>query len=652
MKRIVLVVGLMCVPAAQALAQEMVTKEPSPRASFSAETFWPAPGPGAFFQVESGDIAPHLSTSLGVAMSLSRRPLVMRETLMGETLSEPISLRIGSELMAAIGLFGRVHLGFAMPVVVYQEGDRYQGLDYSNERDERGLGIHTYGDLRLYGKVSLLPARHGYGLSVATDAIATVPTGDKEQFAGEAGFVFEPRGIVAYRSRWFSTAVNFGYRYRMEKLKNFARSAGNLPDELTWGVAGAAPIPGLGEHDVTALAEVVWMQRDQREGSAGEGRLGARYRVLGVWSVAATFGLGAGDARAVAVPEYRGGLDFRYDPAPQTDADQDGIVDVFDACPTDPEDRDGTKDRDGCVDPDDDGDGVPDVQDRCPAELEDRDQYADSDGCPDPDNDHDGVADDQDLCPDDAEDKDGFQDQDGCFDRNNDGDRLVDDKDACPDAAEDRDGFEDEDGCPDLDHDKDGVVDDTDRCLGDMEDRDGWQDEDGCSDPDDDRDGVPDGLDRCLDAPETLTSPADVEADGCPDGVPMARPAADGSVVILPQAEKALVWKPGEVTLSHDAALVVDAVSRAALRAGWTEARSADGQRVAAVVVIMTVAPGSPQAVVRATAARAAQVVFRLAGQGVSARSEIVTQGKRISFQATPEALEAGPLVPVKIPTN
>jgi thrombospondin type 3 repeat protein len=46
-----------------------------------------------------------------------------------------------------------------------------------------------------------------------------------------------------------------------------------------------------------------------------------------------------------------------------------------------------------------DGDGIPDIRDRCPGEPEDFDMWQDADGCPDPDNDNDGVPDDKDNCP-------------------------------------------------------------------------------------------------------------------------------------------------------------------------------------------------------------------------------------------------------------
>jgi outer membrane protein OmpA-like peptidoglycan-associated protein len=115
---------------------------------------------------------------------------------------------------------------------------------------------------------------------------------------------------------------------------------------------------------------------------------------------------------------------------------------------------------------DDDGDGIPNVRDKCPKQPEDKDGFQDDDGCPDPDNDGDGIPDEHDKCKNDAEDKDGFEDADGCPDPDNDGDGVCDDNptiqgqlgkyrhrcigaDKCPKGAETVNGYKDDDGCPD-----------------------------------------------------------------------------------------------------------------------------------------------------------------------------------------------------------
>ncbi|MBN1306742.1 MAG: OmpA family protein [Chitinispirillaceae bacterium] len=164
------------------------------------------------------------------------------------------------------------------------------------------------------------------------------------------------------------------------------------------------------------------------------------------------------------------------------DQDKDGIPDRNDQCRSEPEDKDGFEDGDGCPDYDNDGDGIFDTLDQCPVEPEDKDGFEDEDGCPDYDNDGDGVADTLDKCPMEPEDRDNFADEDGCPDPDNDNDKILDTDDKCPNNAEDIDGFEDEDGCPDYDNDRDGIADSVDNCKSEPEVFNGYKDEDGCPD--------------------------------------------------------------------------------------------------------------------------------------------------------------------------
>lgn len=131
------------------------------------------------------------------------------------------------------------------------------------------------------------------------------------------------------------------------------------------------------------------------------------------------------------------------------DSDGDGLLGAADRCPTEPEDKDGFQDDDGCPDADNDGDGVADANDRCRDEPETVNQVDDADGCPEKDEDGDGVFGAADQCPAEAEDADGFEDQNGCPDGDNDGDGLADGSDRCRDQPETKNGFQDEDGCPD-----------------------------------------------------------------------------------------------------------------------------------------------------------------------------------------------------------
>jgi OOP family OmpA-OmpF porin len=124
-------------------------------------------------------------------------------------------------------------------------------------------------------------------------------------------------------------------------------------------------------------------------------------------------------------------------PPPPPDADNDGVPDDQDKCPTEA----GPPERQGCPVKDSDNDGIPDDQDKCPNEA----GPADHGGCPVRDQDNDGVPDDQDKCPTEP----GPADRQGCPIKDTDGDGIPDDVDKCPNEPETKNGFEDEDGCPD-----------------------------------------------------------------------------------------------------------------------------------------------------------------------------------------------------------
>jgi outer membrane protein OmpA-like peptidoglycan-associated protein len=268
------------------------------------------------------------------------------------------------------------------------------------------------------------------------------------------------------------------------------------------------------------------------------------------------------------------------------DADKDGVDDSHDLCPLEPETINGVRDYDGCpespesLEPkggnkpfgtegepdlamrlpqngDMDGDGVADLSDACPMEPEDRDQFQDWDGCPDEDNDNDGVIDRIDRCPLEAENINGIIDIDGCPDvgADQDGDGVDDEEDRCPLEPENRNGLRDEDGCPEMgwvsrpapvgsddygtgskaegdvaslfllpplprggDIDGDGLDVYEDDCPNEAEDMDGVLDGDGCPELDDDGDGFLDVDDECPGEAETFNGFDD--EDGCADAIP------------------------------------------------------------------------------------------------------------------------------------
>jgi OOP family OmpA-OmpF porin len=103
-----------------------------------------------------------------------------------------------------------------------------------------------------------------------------------------------------------------------------------------------------------------------------------RWSVYGIGGAGITNGLAVPDFRVLAGVRYAFGLPGR---GGQRDSDSDGIVDNEDRCPSEPEDRDGFEDTDGCPEPDNDRDGIADDDDECPEDAEE--PGGDRDGCPD-----------------------------------------------------------------------------------------------------------------------------------------------------------------------------------------------------------------------------------------------------------------------------
>ena len=188
-------------------------------------------------------------------------------------------------------------------------------------------------------------------------------------------------------------------------------------------------------------------------------------------------GIVEGKAAGVAKAEYV------IDP----DTDDDGVYDIDDNCPSDPnpgqEDSDGDGIGDVCdATQDMDDDGVADGIDNCPtdpnADQADADQDGLGDVCdPFTDSDSDGFADDADNCPlvanQDQADSDGDGIGDACDDLNDsDGDGVANDIDNCPTNANPDQADTDGDGIGDLcdpltDSDGDGVADSVDNCPAD-----------------------------------------------------------------------------------------------------------------------------------------------------------------------------------------
>jgi hypothetical protein len=193
---------------------------------------------------------------------------------------------------------------------------------------------------------------------------------------------------------------------------------------------------------------------------------------------------------------------------PDTDTDGDGVADCIDGCPNDP--NKSAPGQCGCGNPDTDtdGDGVADCIDGCPNDPNKIAPGVCGCGVPDVDSDGDGTLDCQDGCPNDPNKIAPGVCGCGIPDVDTDGDGLLDCLDNCPNIA----------NADQADADGDGVGDVCDNCPGIANPTQADCDNDGIGDacaiaggaPDCNGNGIPDSCDIAAGAP-------DLNANGIPD---------------------------------------------------------------------------------------------------------------------------------------
>jgi outer membrane protein OmpA-like peptidoglycan-associated protein len=439
---------VLLIGAGALIASDAANAEPT--RNLDIANFTPMPSTeGDMFSVESPLVGPAGAWAIGLTVNHATNPLKVESPQREGMSDKPITGRTGAQLGFSYAFGGKYEAG-ALVSMIQQSGNDplFSGLESAE-----GSGL---GDMALHAKAHLLDAGK---LSLATSATLTLPTGSNDMFAGIDGPSMRARGIFGLNGHRLHLAANGGVRLR---------GSGTLGDlqqgnELTYGFAAAFRI----QDKLSAVGELSGALGISGGESTGvsplEASAGVRYRLTRQIGVASGFGRGI--MPGIGAPDFRAFLLVSYAPKGRA------IEPIHVPPPPKVIDRG-----------DDDGDGIINEYDKCPKEAEDKDGHDDKDGCPDPDNDNDGIADKDDKCPNKAEDKDGFQDKDGCPDTDNDKDGIPDVKDQCPNEAEDKDGFQDDDGCDDPDNDKDGIPDVIDQCATQPETINGKQDDDGCPD--------------------------------------------------------------------------------------------------------------------------------------------------------------------------
>ncbi|SDE10911.1 Outer membrane protein OmpA [Myxococcus virescens] len=436
------------------VSRPAVAQVPTLSASQAIDVQQYKPGPSSkdILGVQSAQVHSHLGWNVGVSVNYADKPLNFMDPRSGRFITALVRSQVGVDLMGSVGLFDRFELGVLLPVTL----QRSQAAPMVDPSFAQGVGSGGIGDLRLVPKARLLE-EGSFGLALTVPVV--LPTGGGSDFLGSSGVGVQPRLVAEYGER-FRVAANVGVDFReKQQLRNL-----NLGNAVSYGVGAELPFT-VSEVPLALAATLVGavnLEQQDTEERPLELLAALKYRALGGFS--AHVGGGPGLTRGYGTPGFRLLAGFSYSPEPSrepkqaapVDTDGDGILDIDDACPTEPEDKDGFQDEDGCPDPDNDADGIPDTADTCPNEPETVNGFEDTDGCPDVapppppvDTDGDGIMDPDDRCPNAPEDKDGFQDEDGCPDPDNDRDGIPDAEDKCPNEPETINGFQDEDGCPD-----------------------------------------------------------------------------------------------------------------------------------------------------------------------------------------------------------
>lgn len=345
------------------------------------------------------------------------------ETLLGP----PVSNQVTAYLTAGAEILERGAVQVTFPLALYQNGNPTGNTAVGLDQNVNMSAVAPM-DMRLDGRFIVF-RNEAKSFKLGVRAQLFLPLGDEFSFAGDNETSANLGFSTEYDAKKFFVTLNAGISLRPTAVLNEL----TVGRELTYGVGGYVPLmqdrlrvgaevfgsvgmlkETIGELDASPLEWSVngKMILDQKKRFWGG--LAAGSRLTGGYApdfrIVATLG-GAFGLKDTEVGSGSALYKFRED----VDTDKDGLPDLVDMCPVDPEDHKPPNTDDGCPElPDRDKDGIPDNADKCPDNPEDKDGIDDRDGCPEDDADADKVPDIEDKCPKEPGERGTDPEKEGC----------------------------------------------------------------------------------------------------------------------------------------------------------------------------------------------------------------------------------------------
>ena len=299
--------------------------------------FRPVPGFGGPLDlIETWQVSEQKPRSIGVngLLDASGASVVqVVEDWEGSTETPLLSGVVALNLGVRASLSTRLSLTASAPLYLASAG----------QNGPQGAGL---GDVRLALPVVLLdPA--GPGLTLGLVPLVDLPTGDAALLLGESGLGLGGLAAAGWGTGRATVDLNLGYRHTPQHSFENQTGGGALLASLG---AGFAFTPRIGLRAEGVYEDALALNDVPGTDSPGEVLLSLRgnsTRGLN-WTV----GGGTGFTAGAGAPDWRGfgGVGWAYIHDPDRDPDQDGVLGSADACPRDPEVRNGWRDQDGCPD--------------------------------------------------------------------------------------------------------------------------------------------------------------------------------------------------------------------------------------------------------------------------------------------------------------